>query len=422
MQDEGLKLLTHQERSLTDGDKLPPVGFIDDFKAWAGRKTDAPEYSLTSAALIALSCAAGDLVTLPGFFSSDPTYLNLYVMLVGPSTVLRKTTVLGYVRDLLPKIGDKQEITQVLDDVSPQALNRTMAEAGATMTPVLMHLDEVAGVFEVQKRQGSYLKGLDKILMKAYDHSPIHVLRARAEIDVPQGAFVSIFSASTPDPLMEVLESGDVESGLLPRFLIFDARDANRGERRSLMARAEDAEWEEDKERLQAFLADISKARVLQLIQPEYRTIIPFTEDALTRLDQLDAVLYKEAGRDATALGAIKGRAFWHVVKLSGLYAISRDGLEAQVEIHDVLRAMRLVEETLQDLAAMSDEVGANRLERRMGEVKDLLLKANNATLAQSTIAKTLKLDWREAADVLRTLQLRGEVTVNKEKKTWTLN
>ena len=419
--DEGLKLLTDKERTLTDGNKLPPVGFIDDFKDWAGRKTDAPEYSLTSAALIALSCAAGDLVTLPGFFSSDPTYLNLYVLLVGPSTVLRKTTVLGYVRDLLPKIGD-QEITQVLDDVSPQALNRTMAEAGATMTPVLMHLDEVAGVFEVQKRQGSYLKGLDKILMKAYDHSPIHVLRARAEIDVPQGAFVSIFSASTPDPLMEVLEAGDVESGLLPRFLIFDARNANRGVRRSLMARAEDSAWEEDKERMQEFLSGISAARVRQLITADYRTVIPFTEPALQRLDQLDAVLYKEAGKDATALGAIKGRAFWHVVKLSGLYAISRDGLEAQVELHDVLRAMRLVEETLQDLAAMSEEVGANRFERRIGEVKQLLLTAKGGSMHQSQIATRLKLDWREAADILRTMQLRGDITVNKEKKTWTLN
>lgn len=419
--DEGLRLLTREEERLVETDKLPAVGFIDDFITWAGRKTDAPEYSLKSAALIALSCAAGDMVVLPSFFGGH-VYLNLYVLLVGPSTVLRKSTVLGYVRDLLPKIGD-QEITKVLDDVSPQALNRALAEAGASKTPVLMHLDEVAGVFEVQKRAGSYLAGLDKVLLKGYDHAPIHVLRARQTIDVPTGAFISIFSASTPDPLMEVLEAVDVESGLLPRFLIFDARGAVRGNRRPLMARAADEQWEEDKETLRKWLGQISAARVRQLITDEYVTEVPFTEEALKRLDQLDAVLYKEAGQDATGIGAMKGRAFWHVVKLAGLYALSRlPRDEAQVELCDVLRAMHLVETTLQDLAEMSEQVGANKFERRVGEVKQLLLTARGQTLPVATIATRLKLDWREAADVGRTMQLRGDIKVNKEEKTWTLS
>ena len=418
--DEGLRLLTTQERRLVETEgRLPAVGFIDDFIAWAGRKTDAPEFSLKSAALIALSCAAGDMVVLPSFFGGK-TYMNLYVLLVGPSTVLRKTTVLNYVRDLLPKIGD-QEITMVLDDVSPQALNRSLAAAGESLRPVLMHLDEVAGVFEVQKRSGSYLTGLDKVLLKAYDHSPIHVLRARATIDVPQGAFISIFSASTPDPLMEALESGDVESGLLPRFLIFDAREAVRGKRRPLMDRQEDDTWEEDKEKLADFLKDIAAARVRQMLSEEHVTTIPFSDDALKRLDQLDAVLYKEAGKDASAIGAIKGRAFWHVVKLSGLYALSRDGRKAQVELHDVLRAMHLVEDTLQDLAQMTEEVGANKLERQIADIRDLLVKAANQTLPVSTIAKTLKLTYWEMKVVGQTMGIRGDIKIDKEAKTWTL-
>lgn len=420
--DEGLLLLTDKERQLieTPGGIKVPVGFIEDFGKWASRKTDAPKYSLKSAALIALSCAAGDMVVLPSFVNDEPTYLNLYIMLVGQSTVLRKTTVLGYVRDLLPTVGDEL-ITKVLDDVSPQALNKTLAACGSTMSPVLMHLDEVAGVFEVQKRSGSYLKGLDKILLKAYDHSPIHVLRTQSSIDVPQGAFISIFSASTPDPLMEVLESSDVSSGLLPRFLIFDARDADRGVRRSLMARQADDSWGEETARLKSFLEGISAARIRQLITPEYRTVIPFSDDALKRLDDLDAVIYREAGKESTSIGAMKGRAFWHVVKLGGLFALSREGLDAQVEVVDILRAMHLVEETLQDLASMAEEVGSNRLERRIAEVVNMLGQAKNHTVPQAQIAKRMKLDWREAGDILRTLQLRGEVLVDTQEKTWTL-
>jgi len=416
--DEGLRLLTDDERRKVEMSKeLPPIGFVHDFERWAARKTDAPPYTLRAAGLMALSLAAGDGVVLEGLFSSKPIHMNLYVLIVGPSTVLRKSTVLGYINDLMPHTVAGGKLVTVLDDVSPQALNRALAGAGSAKTPVLMNLDEVAGIFEVQKRSNSYLKGFDKILMKAYDHSPIHVLRAQTTIDVPEGAFVSILSASTPDPLFHVLESEDVESGLLPRFLIFDAREAQRGRRRSLMARQQDDTWEKDQEKLVKAIAHIAAPTISK--QPTPITI-GFSDQALRRLDALDAIIYKEAADQSTALGAMKGRAFWHVVKVAGLYGLSRDGRNATVEVHDVLRAMHLVEEAVQDLGAMTQEVSANSFERRAQEVLDTL-EASGGALAQTDITRMLKLEWREAADLLRTLEMRGQMTVDKRSKEWRL-
>lgn len=414
MQDEALKLLSNAERHLVDSGQLPPVGFIEDFADWAARKTDAPRYTLRAAGLMALSLAAGDTCVLAGMFGDKPIHMNLYILIVGPSTVLRKSTVLGYISDLMPNTVQGNSLVTVLDDVSPQALNRALATAGGANMPVLLSLDEVAGIFEVQKRSNSYMKGFDKILMKAYDHSPIHVLRASASIDVPTGAFVNVFGASTPDPLFAVLEQDDVESGLLPRFLIFDAREAQRGHRRSLMARQADDTWAEDKEALQEHLAGIAAGALLH--QPEHT--VPIAEDALKRLDELDRIIFKEAGIDTTALGAMKGRAFWHVVKLAGLYALSRDGRDAEVQLHDVLRGMRVVEETLGDLAHMTEEVGNNKFERTAQQVLDLL-EANGGRMSQATVTSTLKLEWREAADILRTLEMRGRMTVDKQSKEW---
>ncbi len=416
--DEGLRLLTDAERAQVETHgALPKIGFVEQFERWASRKTDAPPYTLRAAGLMALSLAAGDGVVLKGLFSSKPIHMNLYVLIVGPSTVLRKSTVLGYIDDLMPHTTAGGKLVTVLDDVSPQALNRALAGAGSAKTPVLMNLDEVAGIFEVQKRANSYLKGFDKILMKAYDHSAIHVLRAQTTIDVPDGAFVSILSASTPDPLFHVLESEDVESGLLPRFLIFDAREAQRGRRRSLMARTADDTWDEDRKPLQEHVLRIAAPTISRQPQP---IEIEFAEDALKRLDALDAIIYKEARDQTTALGAMKGRAFWHVVKVAGLYALSRDGRNATVEMHDVLRAMHLVEECVQDLGRMTMEVSNNSFERRAQEVLDALTVAGG-TMRQADITQTLKLEWREAADILRTLEMRGQMTVDKQSKEWKL-
>lgn len=416
MQDEGLRLLTNNERDQVELGKLPPVGFVEEFEQWASRKTDAPPYTLRAAGLMALSLAAGDHVVLKGLFSDAPIYMNLYVLIVGPSTVLRKSTVLNYITDLMPSTVQGNKLVTVLDDVSPQALNRTLGANGEAKRPVLMSLDEVAGIFEVQKRSNSYLKGFDKILMKAYDHSPIHVLRAQTTIDVPNGAFVNVLSASTPDPLFAVLESEDVESGLLPRFLIFDARHAQRGRRRSLMVRQADDAWADDKATLEGKLRELSAGAISMQQGPPLE--VPIEADALRRLDALDQIIYKEAGGEATALGAMKGRAFWHVVKLAGLYAISRAGRDATVEVHDVLRAMHLVEATLSDLAAMTEEVGNNAFERRAAEVL-AVLEASGGRMLQADLATRLKLEWREAADLLRTLEMRGQMTVDKQTKEW---
>ena len=415
MQDDSLRLLTDAERTAVETGKLPPIGFVEEFTRWAARKTDAPPYTLQAAGLMALSLAAGDGVVLQGLFSDNPVHMNLYVLIVGPSTVLRKSTVLGYVSDLMPETVQGNNLVTTLDDVSPQALNKTLGQNGATKRPTLLNLDEVAGVFEVQKRQGSYMKGFDKILMKAYDHAPIHVLRAQSTLDVPTGAFVSVMGASTPEPLFAVLEADDVESGLLPRFLIFDARGAQRGKRRSLMARAADETWADDQNKLRKHILGIAQPTLTSQPKP---VVVKVAPQAMARLDAMDQIVYKEAGTFSTALGAMKGRAFWHVVKLAGLYALSREGRTAQVEEHDVLRALHLVEETLGDLAAMSEEVGANKFERRAGEVLAMLV-AHGGTMEQAEVTKRLKLEWREAADILRTLEMRGEMHVDKETKLW---
>ncbi len=413
MQDDTLQLLTDKERRKVETGKLPALGFVDDFTNWASRKTDAPQYTMRAAALMALSLAAGDGVVLPGLFSDDHVHMNLYVMIIGQSTVLRKTTVLNYVDGLLPMTATGKLVT-TLDDVSPQALNRALGTAGGGKRPVLMSMDEVAGVFEVQKRHGSYLAGLDKVLMKSYDHSPIYVLRANTTLDVPTGAFVNVFAASTPEPLEKVLEGADVESGLLPRFLLFDATGAARGHRRSLLERTQD-DWTEDREALQEHLVGIAAPTVSMAPEP---VVLKVSKEAIERLDKLDAVIYAEAGQDATAYGAMKGRAFWHVFKLAGLYAMSRDGREATVELHDVLRAMHTVESCLADLAAMQERVRDNSFERAANDVMTYLM-ANGGSATIAACTKALKIDWRMAADIQRTLEMRGDLTVDTQTKTW---
>lgn len=420
-----LSFLTDAERKRAGTLDQEQDDFILRFQKWAGMKTDAPTYTVKAAALQALSLAAGDTVVLPPLFGSKGIHLNLFIMVVGPSTTMRKSTVLNFVQDLLPTNQQThQPYIQVLDDVSIQALNKAMADAGKNMSPILLSVDEVAGLFQLARKKDSYLGSLDKLLMKAFDHSPVHIIRVNAKIEAPMGAFVNVFAVSTPEPLAEVLGSDDVESGLLPRFIVFDARDALRGERIPLQKRQErHEEWLEIRDDLKEFLYGIAADRANgipngtdDLGNPTFPvTHLEITDEAFQRIDDIEAAIFADAGKDTTGLGAIKGRAFWHIAKLSGLFALAREGLKATIEVDDVLRAAWLVEVTTADLVTMAEEVGSNAHERLVNSVVDMLDETTTGTMRQSSITRRLKLSARDAREVLGTLVVRDLVTASKD-------
>ena len=423
---QALTILSHEERRLVETEEI--TGFIPEFEAWASKKTDAPQYTMRAAALMALSLAAGDTVVLPNFFGQN-TYMNLYILIVGPSTVLRKSTVLGMVKDIMPKnVATDQEYIVVMDDVSNQAFNKVAAMQGALMAPVLMNVDEVSGLFQTIRKSNSYLAGFDKTLMRAYDHSPIHIKRVNDETVAKKGAFINIFAASTPEPLMDVLNADDVASGLLPRFLIFDATEAQRGARRSLRERLEVQEdWEDEAEELRSHLGAIAVDRASGIpIGTDVdgnslfkMTTIDFEDDALDRLDEIDEAWSKTAMTDDSDWAAIKGRGFWHLTKLAGLFALGRAGKECKVQMMDVLRAAHLVEATIGDLSKMQQEVGATRTERRILEALEMIRTNGNETMKVSQIANRMRLTSMDVRDIGSTLIVRGLIDAETKPGYW---
>jgi hypothetical protein len=229
---------------------------------------------------------------------------------------------------------------------------------------------------------------------------------------------------------MDVLNADDVASGLLPRFLIFDATTAIRGKRRSLMDRlAAQEDWEEGAEELKRQLIEVAMDRATgmpigtnddgSLIFPV--TTLGLSKAAIERLDDIDNEWSGQVSEDSSEWAAIKGRGFWHLVKLAGLYALSRDGRDAQVELIDVLRAAWLVETTISDLVTMQDALGANQLERRIKQATDILELGGNNGVAASAIARQMKLSHRDNAELRETMRVRDLIEVDEDNGRWTL-
>ncbi len=175
---DDLLFLTPQEVDYLQDVGSEPPGFIADFVEWAGKQSDASPYALSSGALLALSLAAGEAVQARGLFGSN-VYLNLYVLIVGPSTIVRKTTVLNMVRKVLPLDGAGNPFVNFEDDFAAASryVNRRMVvglqqqrvEAAQVMGRCMHVLEQGSDFVYVDEGRSSHGAGLGRVLGERLD-------------------------------------------------------------------------------------------------------------------------------------------------------------------------------------------------------------------------------------------------------------
>lgn len=409
-------------------------GWLEDFVTWAAQRTDASPYALRMGGLIALGTTAGDLLTLPPFFG-DPIYLNLYILLMGPSSVVRKTTVMARAKQVYPTslAGKDQAYVQQPDDVSPQALNKLLAKAGNIGSPVVFTQDELANLISQYKNPSSYQSPLPKILLTGYDHSPINVIRTTGSIDVPQGAFMSMLSASTPENMAKALNQDDFESGLLPRFLVADLSDAMSGQRITIHERMATKEaWQSQGADLQDELCQMMGTRRIALLSDPTKPaqVIDLTPGAIDRLDDIDADITRIRGTGDSHYEAVLARSQVHIMKLSALYAISRErSLNAKIELLDVLRAMSLVETSIEDTLGLLERAGMSERSKLFDYIEQRIkAQGSKGTKSVGYTSSLMNTPRRHAiedmfpgglADALGKMTANGRINLQNGKPGW---
>lgn len=406
-------------------------GFIQEFVDMAGLKTDAAPYILTAGALMALSLAAGDVVVAKNPNNKRPVYLNLYILIVGMSTKMRKTTTLNMVEGIQPEWehqgeGDPQYIVQWEKDASPEALVKNAALAGKAKRPICLIVDEAYGLFAGMKTK-DWQQGYDKALLELFDHGSLTISRTSGNIEAPEGAFVTMLAASTEAKLIPALSIDDVNSGLIPRMLVFHGGHQPMGDFVSAREGLENHdEFVERSERLRARLADIAANRVsvaTALGGEEFPTeVMDMADDALDYYDRILVHVDKEADKVPEDQNAIMRRAVGHVYKLSHLFALSRAGRRAKVEVEDVMRAALLVEYSLHDtIRKIVPRINETEIKRQIGMVEQSI--PGSSGIARHVIARRLGLPNREFIELERTLisqrLIRAEDTGTEIRWSW---
>lgn len=203
----------HMPQLLTEAESdVVGNSIIHDYMEWAGQATDAvPEYHELACAMLLSSLMASGLHVKVDWGRIIP---NLWGLLLGDTTLTRKTTAADMAMDFLIDI-DPEII--VASDGSPEGI-LTAVSHRPKMTSVF-YRDEIAGLFEMmQKRE--YLAGIHETFTKMYDvpkHWPKQLRRETIILESPVFVF---FGAGILNKAYSLMSEQFITSGFIPRFLV----------------------------------------------------------------------------------------------------------------------------------------------------------------------------------------------------------
>lgn len=424
---DGDRLLVLQEEIeeanfLTDAERDGLyVTFIDNYEAWATAKTTSPAKYHRMAALMLMSVIYSEYGHVP--FEFEDTGLNLWVMLLGNTTVDRKTTALKYMTGILASMETGDWAYDIGSDVTQQGLNKVLADKPNQSS--LLHADEIQDVFEEVFSQG-YLKGLVGYWTQLYSGMSRGTIRSTGDKQVVKAVPVhfEMYLTGIVTHVTEILNVKHFESGFLTRFLyvLVEPRPYDpHGDplRQSPATTATYTDPVRD-----ALISHLSLVRSYWDMRGtrDKTNPIRFNDQALARLNLFSAqvkTMITKSPRFETLKGPVE-RLVISVAKVAALFAM--DEKKNTIEIEHVLAAIDLAEDWYDDLQKITAMVSESGWQRDLNKLESFIASKGGKTRYETAYKQFLDKrpqEFKEMADGLedmgRIVQVRAGTQVTLE-------
>src|SRR6266480_4078703 len=204
------ELITKEEIKLVQSRQT----FVEKYITWASRLTDAAvQYHQSGAFMILSSLLSGNVKLHTNFGSIIP---NLWFMLLGNTTLTRKTTAMNIAMKLLYEIDEQYLLAT---DSSPEGILVGMRDRPGQ--PSIFLRDEFAGLLEIIAHK-DYMAGFAEQLTKLYDGEPLKRLLRKETIEIRDPVFL-MYVGGPKSKTQMILTEDLVVGGFLPRFVIITA-------------------------------------------------------------------------------------------------------------------------------------------------------------------------------------------------------
>jgi len=391
--------------------------FVDEYREWASSCTDAVVDYHDLCIIVALSSIISNSVRLST--SAGSIVPNLWGILLGDSTLTRKTTSMRLIMDILVTLDNELVFAT---DGSPEGVLSALAERPNRAS--IFFKDEISGFFTAMRHK-EYFAGMQEMLTALYDVPPFLTRRLRKEIITVESSAFVFLGGGIPDRIHETINESFVYSGFLPRFLVV-AGEADLETRRPLGPPTE----ENIAGRLKVInkLADVTEdysGNVIQTIGGQ-KVLMPkritatLTDDAWARSAEFENRMLKTANHSVLKGLALPtfDRLSRSMVKMAVIFgAVRQKPLNDEITVNegDMINAAWYVQRWGKNSIEMFANAGKDLKERIFDKAADLI--EDNPGIKKGELGRYLRVDSRQLAMIVETLEERGIIYSEKRGK-----
>lgn len=405
---KNVSFLSEDERGM-----ITPT-FIDDFAAWVSTRSPlASQKYARFVGFFVLANVFGGWATIQP--QMGPMKLNLWGLMLGPSSELKKTTVVNLGRSLLrtweARLPDSQQGFDIGSDFTPEGLNATLAERDGKVS--FIHRDEISGFFN-EAFNKNYMAGAVERMTALYEGEVLRTMRATTGSSQKKTASTTLnfLGLGIERHTAQVLSSTQFQSGFLPRFIwcVDDAPDWTPDREKIGQGVKERLKMSEDPAVI-SFCRAFSRARKDWDYggNPDDVSIL-LSDSALSRLNQfaLDSK-YAIIGSDIEELiEPSRVRMVWVVWKAAALIAMYERS--KKIELNHLLYVLRESEEWFSDLIRMARQVAASEFESKVNDVFKYMSGFKNKVHGAQVYRKFSSFRKGEIDEMLATLRAQGRI------------
>jgi hypothetical protein len=403
-------LLTPEEEKIANAQE----GFVEEYIEWASSLGDAATQYHQAGAFTILSALLSGRVTLPT--SYGPVVPNLWFMILGDTTLTRKTTAMDIATDLLTEI-DQDAI--LATDGSVEGLLQGLSTR--PKRPSIFLRDEFSGLLEMITKK-DYYAGMAEVLTKLYDGKLQKRMLRKEEITV-KDPILLIFAGGIRNRVQGLLTHEHVSSGFIPRFIFVTAEsDTSRlqplgpptvkdlGNKSILL------------EKMSALVDHYGQAGHVHIKALGHRLpTVPhvdakLTPEAWARYNLLENDLVQSGleSERPELMTPLFDRLSKNALKAAVLLAAARQvgGTGVTVEVTDILHAIRFAKQWRAYAIEIVNGIGKTTYERDLERILNAIIKRPG--IARSALMQSYHLTAREATQIFDTLQQRGQITMTR--------
>lgn len=384
--------------------------FVNQYVEWRGVASDAsPEYAETCA-VAALASVAGRRLQVHIRQIPRPVNCNLYVLLLGPSTLSRKSNSIDSLSALLEQVPPT---TLMSTPGSPEGLVQDLQRhepTGATL-----FIDELAHFMQGMKGR-THMKAAQGYLLSAYDGNRIS-LRNKAKMvkgvlqeeeTLVKEPALTIVAASTPERLSMVSGRDDVEDGWWPRWAVCWPQSWPPRQHLDTDDHGQRAMHEAIAERLRNISLRLGHSR---------KAVFP--PEALAKAQEYIEEFENTIETDLEN-SSLYGRVDLRIFKVAALLALGSeqtpDG-DIYVSVDNVQDAYRICYRWLSSARLLVNKLGSDEFEQKVNRTLGYVRRAGGSEL-RSVVANAMHYRAREFMEIEQSLVERGLIAVLDHPQT----